>query len=117
MSASQAEEIADTRPILRRVLANAGMLLGGRSVNAVVGLGYIALAARALGATEMGVLVLIQSFAEFLGEVVKFQSWQTLLHFGSRPLGEDRRADFQQVLRLTALLDLGSTLLGIAVGV
>jgi O-antigen/teichoic acid export membrane protein len=65
----------------------------------------------------MGVLVLIQAFAQFLGEVVKFQSWQTLIHFGARPLAEKRTADFQQVLRFTVVLDLASTILGVAIGV
>jgi hypothetical protein len=32
----------------------------------------------------MGVLVLINAFAQFLGEVAKFQSWQTLLHLRDR---------------------------------
>jgi O-antigen/teichoic acid export membrane protein len=117
VGASQANEVAGVRPILRRVLSNAGLLLGGRTVNAVIGLGYMAMAARALGASQLGIVVLIQAFAEFLGEVVKFQSWQTLLHFGARPLAEGRKRDFQQVLRLTLLLDLGSTLIGIAIGV
>ena len=117
MSASQAEEIAGVRPILRRVVANAGMLLGGRSVNALLGLAFMAIAARALGVTELGVLVLIQAFGQFLGEVVKFQSWQTLLHFGAQPFAEGRTREFQQVLRLTLVLDLASTVIGIAAGV
>ena len=117
MSASQAEEIAGVAPILRRVVANAGMLLGGRTVNAVLGLAYMAIAARALGAAELGVLVLIQAFAQFLGEVVKFQSWQTILHYGARPLAEGQTAEFQRVLRFTVVLDLASTLIGIAIGV
>lgn len=117
MSASQAEQIAGVRPILRRVVTNAGMLLGGRSVNAVLGLAAIAIAARALGAAELGVLVLIQAFSQFLGDVVKFQSWQTILHFGARPLAEGRKADFQRVLRFSLILDLGSTILGVVVGV
>ena len=58
MSASQAEEIAGVRPILRRVVANAGMLLGGRTVNAVLGLGFMAIAARGadarLGVVQLG---------------------------------------------------------------
>jgi len=117
MSASQAEQIAGVRPILRRVVANAGLLLGGRTVNAVLGLVAVAIAARALGAAELGVLVLIQAFAMFLGEVAKFQSWQTILHYGARPLAEGRAADFQRVLRFSLVLDLASTLFGIVVGV
>jgi O-antigen/teichoic acid export membrane protein len=69
--------------VLKRVLANAGTLLGGRTVNAVVGLAYIALTARGLGKELMGVMVLINAFAQFLGEVAKFQSWQTLLQYGA----------------------------------
>jgi O-antigen/teichoic acid export membrane protein len=117
MSASQAEQIAGVRPILRRVVANAGLLLGGRTVNAVLGLAAVAIAARALGATELGILILIQAFAQFLGEVVKFQSWQTILQYGAAPLAEGRAGDFQRVLRFSLVLDLASTALGVVVGV
>jgi O-antigen/teichoic acid export membrane protein len=117
VSASQAEEIGGVRPILRRVFANAGMLLGGRTVGALMGLATMAVAARALKAETFGVLVLIQAFAMFLGEVVRFQSWQTVLHFGARPLAEGRTTDFQRVVRFTLILDLASTAIGLAVGV
>lgn len=117
MSAPQASDAGGMRPILRRVVTNAGMLLGGRAVNAVLGLAYMAIAARALGATTLGVLVLIQAFAQFLGDVVEFQSWQTVLHYGARPLAEGRTRDFQRVLRLSLLLDLASALLAVALGV
>jgi hypothetical protein len=104
MSASQAEEIAGVRPILRRVVTNAGMLLGGRTVNAVLSLAYMAIAARALGVRELGVLVLIQAFAQFLGDVVKFQSWQTIIHYGAQPLerGETHRLPAGAALHLIA---------------
>ncbi len=82
--------------VLRRVLANTGVLLGGRAVNAVLSLGYMALAARSLGIGAFGVLVLINTFAQFVSDVAKFQAWQTILHFGAAPLAEGRRADFQQ---------------------
>ena len=62
------------RSIMGRIMANTGALLGGRVVNALLGLAYIALTARSLGAVAMGVLVLINAYAQFLGEVVKFQS-------------------------------------------
>ena len=117
LSGSRAEEIAGVRPILRRVVANAGMLLGGRTVNAVLSLAYVAIAARALGVDELGVLVLIHAFAQFLGEVVKFQSWQTILRYGTQPVAEGKTAAFQRVLRFTLVLDLASTALGIAIGV
>lgn len=116
MSASQADQIAGVRPILKRVLTNAGMLLGGRTVNAVLSLGYMAVAARALGVRELGVLVLVQAFAQFMGDVVRFQSWQTMIHFGAHALSRGEPGPFQRVLKFTVLVDAASTVLGVALG-
>ncbi|HJV43366.1 lipopolysaccharide biosynthesis protein [Caulobacter sp.] len=104
-------------PPLKRVLANAGHLLSGRVVNAVVGLAYIALTARSLGKEAMGVLVIINAFAQFLGEVAHFESWQTVLTYGTDPLLKKERTKFQQVLRLSLMLDLISSVIGIGLGV
>jgi O-antigen/teichoic acid export membrane protein len=105
------------RSIMGRIMANAGALLGGRVVNALLGLAYIAITARALGAVTMGVLVLINAYAQFLGEVVKFQSWQTVLNYGAAPLMEKDRPKLQQVIRFALLLDLLGSVAGVALGV
>ncbi len=102
---------------LRRVVANAGLLLGGRTASAVMGLGATALAARGLGVADLGLLVLIHAFAQFVGDVTKFQSWQTLLRYGAKPFLEGRPAEFQRVMRFTLTLDGLSTVAGLAVGV
>ena len=103
--------------LLRRVLANTGVLIGGRGVNAVLSLGYLAVAARALGVREVGVLILINAFAQLVAEVVKFNSWQTLLHYGARPFTEGDRPGFQRIMRFTLFLDLASSLAGAAIAV
>src|SRR5258708_34540231 len=84
------------RSLLHRVLANAGVLLGGRAANAAISLGYMAIAARLLGVREVGVLILINAFAQLVGEVVKFNSRQTVLHYASGPLAAGERAKRQQ---------------------
>jgi len=113
----EAEGVAGGRQILKRVVGNAGMLLGGRTLNAVLGLAAMAIAARALGAADLGVLVLIQAFAQLVGDLAKFQSWQTVLHYGAKPLAELRTGDFQRVLRFTLFLDAASLVVALAVGV
>jgi O-antigen/teichoic acid export membrane protein len=105
------------RPLLHRVLTNAGVLLGGRAANAVISLGYLAVAARVLGVREVGVLILINAFAQLVGEVVKFNSWQTVLHYGAGPLANGERGKLQQVVRFTLFLDVASSLVGVAVAV
>jgi O-antigen/teichoic acid export membrane protein len=98
------------------VLGNAGMLLGGRGANAVLGLAYMAVSGRALGARELGVLVLIHAFAQTVGDLIKFQSWQTVLRYGAGPAAAGERAPFQAVLRFCLRLDLISAVLGLGVG-
>jgi O-antigen/teichoic acid export membrane protein len=107
---------AATDGLLRKVMANAGLLLGGRTINALLSLGYMALAARALGISEFGVLVLINTIAQFVGEVAKFQSWQTVLQYGAKALADGRRGDFQRVVRFSLLLDLLSAGVGVLIG-
>ncbi len=62
-------------------------------------------------------MVLINAFALAIGEVAKFQSWQAVLHYGAKPLSEGRLGDFQQVVKLSLLLDVLSAIAGVAIGV
>ncbi|MES2895545.1 MAG: lipopolysaccharide biosynthesis protein [Pseudomonadota bacterium] len=110
-------QAASHEGLLGRVMANAGLLLGGRAVNAALSLAYMALAARTLGLSEFGVLVLINTFAQFVADIARFQTWQTVLQFGAAPLAEDRRADFQRVVRFGLLLDLIGAAAGAILGV
>lgn len=97
---------------LRRLFANAGILLGGKTVNAIAGLAGLAIAARALGVEQFGILVLIHTFTQTIGEIAKFQSWQAVLRYGTPALNEGRIGDFQRLLRFTAHLDGWSALAG-----
>ncbi len=103
-------------PLFRKVMANAGLLIGGRSLNAPLSLAYLAISARALGVHDMGVVVLINAYALTIGQIVRFESWQAILHYGSRPLADGRAHDFHRVLRFSLLLDLISAAAGLAVG-
>jgi O-antigen/teichoic acid export membrane protein len=105
------------RPLIHRVLANTGVLLGGRIANALISLGYLAISARSLGVREVGVLILINAFAQLIGEVVKFNSWQTVLHYGAGALNDGDTAQFQRVTRFTIILDVISSLVGVAVAI
>ncbi len=102
------------RGSFRLILGNAGILLGGRALNAVLGLAAIALTARTLGVETFGVLVLIHAYTQTIGEIAKFQSWQALLNYGTAPFAEKRFDGFQRVLRFSLLLDALSGVAGIA---
>lgn len=115
VAAMPAPVSSDPPGALRRVLRNTGLLLGGRGANAAMGLGALAITARALGAPTMGRLVLIQAFAALVSDVVKFQAWQTILQFGAPALEAGRTRTFQQVVRFGLALDAIGALVGLAV--
>ena len=97
-------------------MANAALLIGGRSLNAPLSLAYLAITARALGAHDTGVVMLINSFALTVGLLVRFESWQAVLHYGARPLAEGRTNDFYRILRFSLLLDLISVVAALGIG-
>jgi O-antigen/teichoic acid export membrane protein len=99
---------------LSGVFRNAGLLLGGKTANAVLSLGALAVAARALGAETLGLLVLVQAFTQGIGEIAKFQSWQAIIRYGAPAREACDGGALRHLVRLTAGLDAVSAVLGTA---
>jgi O-antigen/teichoic acid export membrane protein len=70
--------------MIRRALTNTGWLMGARGINAVLSLGYLALATRALGLDGFGQLILVTAFAQAISGLVSFQTWQAVVRWGQR---------------------------------
>jgi O-antigen/teichoic acid export membrane protein len=70
--------------MIRRALTNTGWLMGARGVNAVLSLGYLALATRALGLEGFGKFILAVSFAQAITGLASFQTWQAVVRWGHR---------------------------------
>jgi O-antigen/teichoic acid export membrane protein len=102
--------------LFQTVLRNAAVLLGGKSLNAPLSLAYMAVAARALGVHDLGLVVLVNAFAQSVGFLVRFDSWQAVIHYGAAPLAEGRRADFHRILRFSTRLDVLAAVAGVAIG-
>jgi O-antigen/teichoic acid export membrane protein len=99
-----------------RIIRNASVLLGGKAANAVLSLAHTAIAARALGVQDFGILILIHAFASAVADCVEFQSWQAVLHFGVQPLASGARSLLQRVIRFSLMLDLLSGIAGVLIG-
>ncbi len=102
--------------VLRRIFGNTARLSGGHGLAAVLGIAAIALAARTLGGTTFGELVVVQAYALTIAGICRFNAGGVLVRFGAICLGADRKRDFQGLLLLVLLLDLASALaaLGLA---
>ncbi|HYI82043.1 MAG TPA: lipopolysaccharide biosynthesis protein [Acetobacteraceae bacterium] len=103
---------AGSREIFRRILRNAGLILGGKAATGLLNLAATSIAIHSLGLEAMGVLVLVHAFARTASSFVKFQSWQAVLRYGAGCLEPERRAEFHALLRFTAGLDLVASAAG-----
>lgn len=96
--------------IRRRIFGNSLVLFGGKLFTALLSLGTMALAVRALGLENYGLLVLVHTFAIAIANVGQFQSWQAVLRYGAPALENGRADDFRRLIRFTFLLDCASAL-------
>ncbi|MDE8650896.1 lipopolysaccharide biosynthesis protein [Novosphingobium album (ex Liu et al. 2023)] len=88
---------------MSRLFRNIGWLLGGRGVNAVFSLVYLALATRMLGLQDFGRFSLIVVLAQAIAGVASFQTWQAVVRWGSIEGEQARSAGFALALDLLSI--------------
>lgn len=96
---------AGGRGLVARIYVNLMRLLGGKAASAVLGLGYMLIATRALGPTDYGVLVLVHGFAMTIGGIVEFPGWHAIVRYGAQALAEDDHPRLLRLLRFAALVE------------
>lgn len=97
---------------LRRIGANAGWLLLARGFQAVLSIGYLALATRTLGVADFGRFALVVAIAQGIAGIVGFQTWQLVVRYGAQRRAAEDEASVAQVVGFAALLDVGAALVG-----
>lgn len=111
--ASGPEQPNPTRPgTLRNILLNAGWMLGGKGVGAVLSLAYLAIATRSLGLEKFGQFALVLGLAQGVAGFASFQSWQIVVRYGMTHIHAGRGEALTRLLRFSAALDVVSALGG-----
>lgn len=100
------------RSPFRRMFKNAGWGLGSRGFNSVVGIAYLAIAARTLGPTNFGIFVLLLTYGQMIANFVQFQSWKGVIRYGAMHVAANRPDRLKRLFGFTATLDFGSAFLG-----
>lgn len=85
------------RGIVARIYGNLGYLLGGKAAAGVISLAYMAIAARALGPTSYGVLILLHTYTITVGGIVNFPGWHAVVRYGAMA---NAKSDTHRVIRL-----------------
>ena len=88
----------------------AGLLAAGKSTQAVLSLAFMALAARTLGPEQFGVLVLVHSVLLTVAKVVRFQTWQALVHYGAQAQEASDTPRLLRMVQFSYVFDLLSAL-------
>ena len=91
--------------IMRRLTRNVGYLLGGSGGAALLALISLALTARALGPTLLGVLVLIETYVRLVDQLVRLETWQSVIKYGADCLENDRPDDFKRLIKFSTAID------------
>lgn len=94
--------------VVRRIYANLGLLLSGKAAAGVISLGYLAVAARALGPRDYGVLVLVHAYALTIGGIVNFPGWHAVVRYGAQAAAAGDAPRMVRLLRLTATVELAA---------
>ncbi len=95
-----------------RILQNAGWLMAGKGVGALLSLVYLGIATRTLGVAGFGQFALILGTAQTLAALVGFQTWQIVIRYGMEHLHAGRRRELADLIGFTLLLDVGGALVG-----
>lgn len=96
---------------LRARLTNVGHLLTGNLFGSVLGIMGFLVTARALGATDYGVLALTYSYTRVISLVVGSQSWQPLIKYGAELTGQEHHDDYRALLKFGLVIDVSTAVL------
>ncbi|MFV0416315.1 MAG: lipopolysaccharide biosynthesis protein [Chthoniobacterales bacterium] len=102
-----------TQGSLKVPIRNAGKLSLGRIIQAVCSLAYLAFATRTLGPENFGKLILIHSLCLAVAQLTRFESWQSIVRFGTPFLREGKPNALHRILSFGLALDFIGIVLGI----
>ena len=95
------------------VVQNFGWMLAARTVAAVFSLIYLAIITRSLGVTGFGKFALITGAAQFLANLLAFQTWQIIVQYGVAHIENRDEMRLARLYRAAIALDVVSALVGI----
>ena len=107
--------MTETPGTRRQIFSNLGKLSGGKAIAGLLSLGYLIIAARALGPASYGVLVLVHGYVLLVGGIIGFPGWHAIVRYGTEAIADDDEARLWGLLRFTTLIELGCGVLAIGV--
>ncbi|RKQ71550.1 O-antigen/teichoic acid export membrane protein [Litorimonas taeanensis] len=91
--------------------ANAGWLMGAKTIGMLMGLATLIITERALdNQVSFGIIIFLHAYMLFFAEVATFQTWQSIIRFGSVDQSEKNAEKLGGLIKFSAKIDVFSAL-------
>ena len=97
-------QIADST--LRRIIRNMAYLFSANVLVAMIGLGTVAVMARALGPSGLGAIALAEAFVRLVDQLIRLEPWQAIIRYGALTLENDKEIEFRRLVKFSTLFDI-----------
>jgi O-antigen/teichoic acid export membrane protein len=88
-----------------RIYANLSRLLAGKAMAGLLSLAYLAVAARALGPRDYGVLVLVHGYVMAVAGIIEFPGWHAIVRYGAQAIEAGDSERLARLLRFAGLVE------------
>jgi O-antigen/teichoic acid export membrane protein len=102
-------------PLLVKTLRNLTHLAGGNASAAALNALVLVIMARMLGPAMLGVFAMIESYGTVIDQLVRLETWQPLIRYGTQALEDRRPGRFLALVKLGILADLAGAALAAGV--
>ena len=89
----------------KRIAANTGLMVGAKSLAAILGLGSLSIAAKSIAPAELGTIIFMHVYMLFFSAAATFQTWQSIIRFGTDDVKENDAKSLAQLLNFGIKLD------------
>lgn len=103
------------RGVVGRIYGNLGRLLGGKAGAGLLSLAYLAVAARALGPADYGILILVHAYVMTVGGIIEFPGWHAVVRYGAQARTTGDRPRLTRLLAFAGLVEGACGLLAVVV--
>ncbi len=104
--------INSSKTVEQRVTANTGLMLGSKILGVALGFGSLTIAAKTLDPLVLGIVLFLHIYMLFFSEVATFQSWQSIIRFGTDNLKDNDYQGLAKILNFGIKLDLIAAVFG-----
>lgn len=92
------------------MLRQVAHLASGNAAAIGIGMVTLALMAQMLGPALLGILAMVESYGRLIDQIVRLESWQAIIRYGSAALEKGDRRGFMRLVQFGVALDLTGAL-------